>query len=49
MDPDLTTVTIYRKDKRILMAIAKKEDLRDLKNHPSVKEAIHFILQGMAA
>lgn len=45
IDPEKITVSIYRSDYRILIAIAKKEDLRDLKNHPSIKEAVHFVLQ----
>ena len=44
-DPEKITVSIYRSDYRILIAIAKKEDLRDLKNHCSIKEALHFILK----
>ena len=44
-DPEKITVSIYRLDYRILIAIAKKEDLRDLKNHPSIKKALRFILK----
>lgn len=46
IDPDKITVSIYRSDYRILIAIARKEDLRDLKNHASIKEAVHFVLKG---
>lgn len=45
IDPEKITVSIYRSDYRILIAIAKKEDLRDLKNHPSIKEAVHHVLK----
>jgi hypothetical protein len=44
-DPEKITVSIYRVDYRILIAIAKKEDLRDLKNHPSIKKAVRFVLK----
>jgi len=44
-DPEKITVSIYRSDYRILIAIAKKEDLKDLKNHPSIKEAVSFVLR----
>jgi hypothetical protein len=44
-DPEKITVSIYRSDYRILIAIAKKEDLRDLKNHPSIKKAVDFLLR----
>ncbi|MFA4928259.1 MAG: hypothetical protein WC558_07065 [Patulibacter sp.] len=47
-DPEKITVSIYRSDYRILIAIAKKEDLRDLKNHPSIKQAVRFVLQDFA-
>ena len=45
-DLEKITVSIYRSDYRILIAIAKKEDLRDLKNHPSIKKVIRFILHN---
>lgn len=45
MDPDITTISCYRSDRKILREIAKKHDLLDLKNHPSVREALHFILK----
>lgn len=44
-DPEKITVSIYRSDKRILVAIAKKENLRDLKNHHSPREALHYLLK----
>lgn len=47
-DPEKITVSIYRSDYRILIAIAKKEDLRDLKNHPSIKQAVNFVLKDFA-
>ena len=46
IDPEKITVSIYRSDYRILIAIAKKEDLRDLKNHHSIKQAVHFLMSG---
>lgn len=45
IDPNIITVSMYRSDYRILIAIAKAEDLRDLKNHPSIKKAVHFVLK----
>lgn len=39
IDPEITTISIYRKDKKKLRAIAIANDLRDLKNHPSMREA----------
>jgi hypothetical protein len=47
-DPEKITVSIYRSDYRILIAIAKKEELRDLKNHPSIKQAVGFVLRDFA-
>ena len=49
IDPEKITVSIYRSDYRILIAIAKKKDLRDRKNHPSIKEAVNFVLRDRAA
>lgn len=44
-DPEIITVSIYRTDYRKLRAIAIANDLRDRKNHPSIREAVHFTLQ----
>jgi hypothetical protein len=48
-DPKITTISAYRSDKKKLLAIAIANDLRDLKNHPSVREALHFLLQDVPA
>jgi len=44
IDPDIITVSIYRSDYRKLRAIAIANDLRDLKNHPSIREAVDFVM-----
>jgi hypothetical protein len=46
-DPEKITVSIYRSDYRILIAIAKKENLLDLKHHYSIKKAVRSILQDV--
>jgi hypothetical protein len=43
-DPEIITVSIYRTDKRKLRAIAIANDLLDLKNHPSIREAVHHVM-----
>jgi len=48
IDPDIITVSIYRSDYRKLRAIAIANDLRDLKNHPSIREAVHFLMNNCA-
>jgi hypothetical protein len=45
IDPEIITVSIYRTDYRKLRAIAIANDLRDLKNHPSIRNAVHFVMQ----
>ena len=47
-DPEIITVSIYRTDYKKLRAIAIANDLRDLKNHPSMREAVRFVLQEIA-
>lgn len=45
INTEIITVSIYRSDYRILIAIAKENDLRDLKNHPSIKQAVQKVLR----
>jgi len=45
IDPDIITVSIYRTDYKKLRAIAIANDLRDLKNHTSIKKAVRFVLK----
>jgi hypothetical protein len=46
IDPKKITVSIYRSDYRVLIAIAIAKDLRDRKNHPSIKKAVNQVLKG---
>jgi hypothetical protein len=47
IDPEIITVSIYRTDYRKLRAIAIAKDLRDIKNHPSIRGAVRDVLRGI--